>query len=176
MVSLRVAAERFSLVKLEGRVITTRQEIRRLQTEMGTRGRLVQLERWNADILALSAPKADQYVAGAFQLANYARPATTGLPQVIEARATAPASGAPEVQTVAYTRAPAAAPALAPTPLPAPVTVARAPAQPLRHDAPYLKPAAARPRVQKVALLDDGVLGEIGKAAASEAAGSHTRR
>ncbi len=175
MVSLRVAAERFALVRMEGRILAARQDIRRLQTEMGTRGRLVQLERWNSDVLALSAPKATQYLDGEFQLANYAQPAPSGVPAVIEARAAAPAPAAPKVVTVSY---PAAA-------------IGTAPAQPLLHDASYVKLAGASfaPQKvalqkispptgasQKVALLDDGLLGEIGKAAAAEAADSRKRR
>ena len=33
-----------------------------LQTELGTRGRLAQLEQWNADVLALSAPTTPQFL------------------------------------------------------------------------------------------------------------------
>src|SRR3546814_9830287 len=46
--------------------------IRHLQSELGTRERLPQLERWNADVLALSAPKAGQYLDGAVELAAFA--------------------------------------------------------------------------------------------------------
>ncbi len=159
MVSLRVAAERFALVRMEGRILAAKQDVRRLQTEMGTRGRLVQLERWNSDILALSAPRADQYLAGEFQLANYAQPAATGMPAVIEARAAAPAPAAPKIVTVAYQPEPAATAAA-----------------PLLRNATYLKPAGERPIAQKVALLDEGLLGEIGKTAAAEASDSRTRR
>ena len=40
-------------------------------TELGTRGRMRQLERWNSDVLALSAPGAAQYLAGSVELASY---------------------------------------------------------------------------------------------------------
>ena len=49
-------------------------EIRVLQTEIGTRGRLAQLERWNANFIRLSAPSADQILEGSFQLASMVRP------------------------------------------------------------------------------------------------------
>lgn len=166
MVSLRVAAERFALVRMEGRILAARQDVRRLQTEMGTRGRLVQLERWNSDILALSAPKAAQYLDGEFQLANYAQPAANGMPAVIEARAAAPAPAAPKVVTVAY----------APMAIAPPPPVAAAPAEPLLRNAAYVRPAGARLAPQKVALLDEGLLGEIGKTAAAEASDSRKRR
>ena len=41
----------------------TRRDIRQLQTEMGTRASLRQLERWNGEVLALAAPSAGQFRA-----------------------------------------------------------------------------------------------------------------
>ena len=52
----------------------TQRDIRLLQTEIGTRGRLAQLERWNVKVLALSAPSADQFLNGSFELARLIRP------------------------------------------------------------------------------------------------------
>src|SRR3546814_18705961 len=46
--------------------------IRQLQSELGTRERLPQIEKWNAEVLALSAPKAGQYLDGAVELAAFA--------------------------------------------------------------------------------------------------------
>ena len=65
LVSLRVASERASLEDVETRIVLAQRDMRVLQTEIGTRGRLSQLERWNAGAFALSAPadqcsKADQ--------------------------------------------------------------------------------------------------------------------
>jgi hypothetical protein len=48
--------------------------MRVLQTEIGTRGRLSQLERWNAGAFALAAPSADQFLKGGFELARLAQP------------------------------------------------------------------------------------------------------
>jgi hypothetical protein len=48
--------------------------LRVLQTEIGTRGRLAQLERWNVKVLALSAPAADQFLSGSFELAKLTQP------------------------------------------------------------------------------------------------------
>jgi hypothetical protein len=45
-----------------------------LQTEIGTRGRLAQLERWNAGAFSLSAPSADQFLNGSFELAKLTQP------------------------------------------------------------------------------------------------------
>jgi len=74
LVSLRVAAERAGLEDVENRIVLAQRDIRSLQTEIGTRGRLEQLERWNVKVLALAAPKADQFVDGGYQLARLARP------------------------------------------------------------------------------------------------------
>lgn len=92
LVSLRVAAERAALETIETKIVLAQRDIRLLQTEIGTRGRLAQLERWNARVLALSAPKAEQFLDGGFALAKLARPRRDidlGAPVVL---ASAPAS------------------------------------------------------------------------------------
>jgi len=80
LVSLRVAAERAEVTQTEHRLLGEREDIRSLQTELQTRSRLVQLERWNADVLALTAPKAHQYLAGEMQLASLATTAVPAAP------------------------------------------------------------------------------------------------
>jgi hypothetical protein len=74
LVSLNVASERAKLEAVEEQIVLAQRDIRLLQTEIGTRGRLAQLERWNARVIRLSAPSADQFVEGSFQLAALARP------------------------------------------------------------------------------------------------------
>jgi hypothetical protein len=74
LVSLRVASERSALENVESRIVMTQRDIRLLQTEIGTRGRLSQLERWNAGAFALSAPSADQFLSGSFELAKLTQP------------------------------------------------------------------------------------------------------
>jgi hypothetical protein len=74
LVSLRVASERASLEDVEGRIVFAQRDLRVLQTEIGTRGRLSQLERWNAGAFALSAPSADQFLKGGFELARLVQP------------------------------------------------------------------------------------------------------
>ena len=74
LVSLRVASERAALEAVETKIVLAQRDLRVLQTEIGTRGRLAQLERWNAKVLALSAPSADQFLNGSFELARLARP------------------------------------------------------------------------------------------------------
>jgi hypothetical protein len=74
LVSLRVASERASLEDVETRIVLAQRDLRVLQTEIGTRGRLSQLERWNAGAFALSAPAADQFLRGSFELARLTQP------------------------------------------------------------------------------------------------------
>lgn len=74
LISLRVAAERAALEEVESRIVQTQSDIRMLQTEIGTRGRLDQLEQWNASALSLSAPAADQLLQDSFELAKLTAP------------------------------------------------------------------------------------------------------
>src|SRR5688500_14993534 len=74
LVSLNVASERAALESVENRIVMAQRDIRLLETEIGTRGRLAQLERWNVKVIRLSAPSADQFVEGAYQLATLATP------------------------------------------------------------------------------------------------------
>jgi hypothetical protein len=74
LVSLNVASERAELEQVETRIALAQRDIRLLQTEIGTRGRLAQLERWNVKFIRLAAPSADQFVEGGFQLATMVAP------------------------------------------------------------------------------------------------------
>jgi hypothetical protein len=74
MVSLRVASERSKLEGVETQIVMAQRDIRLLQTEIGTRGRLSQLERWNAGAFALTAPSATQILGGSFELAKLVEP------------------------------------------------------------------------------------------------------
>ena len=82
MLSLNVASERAELASLERKIVAAKQDIRTLGTELGTRGRMSQLEAWNADILALSAPNANQYLENEVMLARFDQ-----RPRTIEERA-----------------------------------------------------------------------------------------
>ena len=62
IISLQVATERGRLQLLDEQIVETQRDIRQLQTEFGTRASLRQLERWNGEALALSAPSAGQYL------------------------------------------------------------------------------------------------------------------
>ena len=71
MLSLNVASERAELAKLERSIIMVKKDIRSLETELGTRGRLQQLENWNANVLALSAPTSTQFLDSELRLARF---------------------------------------------------------------------------------------------------------
>ena len=86
MVSLEVATERSDLARVEAQIISAKQDIRALQTELGTRGRLSQLEHWNAEVLALAAPSSAQFVDSAFTLARLEQREPTLGDQVADVR------------------------------------------------------------------------------------------
>jgi hypothetical protein len=112
MVSLRVATERNELAKVERQIIAAKQDIRTLQTELGTRGRMTQLEHWNAEVLALSAPSSSQYLENEFTLARLDRPQQTVEDRTAEVRlASAEVAPAPAAPPVVQAAAPSAPPA-----------------------------------------------------------------
>ncbi|HUG45025.1 MAG TPA: hypothetical protein VMK31_00750 [Sphingomicrobium sp.] len=92
LVSLRVASERAALDQVQREIVETQYDIRLLQTEIGTRARLAQLERWNVRVLALSAPSADQILGDKFQLARLITPQTKPAIDAPVILATAPAN------------------------------------------------------------------------------------
>lgn len=69
LVSLQVAAERAKLEDVEARIAATHREMRQLQTELGTRASLRQLEKWNGETLSLTTPRASQFLRAEYQLA-----------------------------------------------------------------------------------------------------------
>lgn len=168
LVSQRVASERASVEALDRRILLTKIEIRKLQTELGTRSRLPVLERWNSDVLALSAPSASQYLHGEVQLASFQAPAAVDSP-IRQAAATVDERVDIEspVRTVAMTTPAPVAPV---TPAPARPAVE----QPMLRHANYVKPAEgsfeAGPR--RVSLLDSNVLEDLQKTAQQEKRGA----
>jgi hypothetical protein len=78
LVSLQVAAERKKLDQVNTRIAAAERDLRALETEFDTRANMVQLERWNGDTLALSAPTAGQFVADEAQLASLDANAANG--------------------------------------------------------------------------------------------------
>lgn len=174
MLSLRVAAERADLAGLEREIIATQQQIRALNTELGTRGRVQQLQHWNDEVLALVAPVSGQYLAGGVMLARFETrqpvladqaevrmasaevpAAAAPAPAVQPQRAVAPAPAAPlrqpaMVHRASLTVAPASAPARA-EPKPPAAAAARPPAQPPRVRTVTAEPAPAPARARPAA-------------------------
>jgi hypothetical protein len=77
-VSFTVAAERNGIEKLERQIARDRQHIRELEAELGVRANMPLLERWNAEVLALSAPKAGQILETGVELADLRTPRAIG--------------------------------------------------------------------------------------------------
>jgi len=148
LISLQVAAERGKLEAVERQIAQAQREMRQLQTELGTRASMRQLEKWNGDILALSAPKADQYVHGQVQLAA----------RTLEGR-TGDASLPPPAMAAAVVTRPQVAP---PSPVAPQIVEATV------RDANFVKPAEA-PKLQRVAMIADPAFGrELARAAQAE--------
>lgn len=150
MLSLQVASERADLAGVERRIVAAQQEIRSLQTELGTRGRLQQLEHWNAEVLALSAPASGQYLENDVVLASFETRSET-LPGSDNVRLASAETGAAATPAApAQTAEPRATVRTAVAEAPA------APAQPVVRRAslatgPAPAPAAARPAARRPA-------------------------
>jgi hypothetical protein len=151
MVNLKVASERVALEQVETRIVLAQRDIRVLQTEIGTRGRLAQLEQWNVKVLALSAPKANQFLEGSFQLATLTAPDKVMDPTAPVVLASAPAPArAPVVDTDGPVAAPPTADAQPRSTSPADLMHVASLKQEVREAAPrekaVEKPAVRRPK------------------------------
>lgn len=194
LVSSSVAAERARVDSLERAIIAAKREIRDLETEFETRANHAQLEKWNGEVLALAAPRPDQFLAGEdalaqlhragaataeYQVANFIVP--SGLHDNRLRLETGELAPVAPVAPVAAPAAPAAA-----TPAPAPEPRRSAPAQvaiaaasvpsPERAGPAPEESARSRRREQAVAMLDrallsDSTLGDLASGARAEAVG-----
>lgn len=72
-VSLKVAATRSELSRIEKQIDRTRDNIRYLESELAVRASMRQLEQWNAETFGYSAPSAGQYLSSERQLASLDR-------------------------------------------------------------------------------------------------------
>lgn len=161
LISLQVAAERAKLEMIDKRIAAAQRDMRALQTELGTRANMRQLQKWNDDVLSLTAPRAAQFLTSEHQLASL----EPGI-ETVGGRA-----GAPQAVLVA------AAPKM-PTAVPAPVRVARAASPvPAAAASPIVRtaydPADAPARIQRVAMIERemlprGTLGDLVRTAAEE--------
>jgi hypothetical protein len=147
MVSLRVATERAELAKVDRQIIAAKRDIRMLQTELGTRGRMTQLEDWNANVLALSAPTSAQFVHDDVTLARLERHD----PTVADRSSAEVRMASAETGAAAQPAQPAQPAAEAPKPPQVVAAVAHpAPVRPVLHQASYT-PAAKSALAEPVA-------------------------
>ncbi|KQR87850.1 hypothetical protein [Sphingomonas sp. Leaf343] len=183
LVSLQVATERKKLEQLNGRILSAQRDIRALETEFDTRANLAQLEKWNGDTLALSAPVAGQFVSdeGALAALDVTQPMLPGANGRMQTAALVVPSGAPQalnqpqpVQVTqpqpAMTLVAANAPAIrtpAAVRVAAPVRVAAvvaapqaAPARAVEASVVRAAAAVAKVRPQAVAMLDRKLLSD----------------
>lgn len=194
LVSLQVSVERKKLEHVNRQIAQAEEDIRSLQTEFSTRSNLAQLERWNGDVLALTAPTAAQYMPNGEALASLGSempgaevqmaslviptlpvivtPAEDAAPDAADA---APAKPSASVMTAAAKPAPASAPAKVevasakPAADPLAAIVKAAAAHPARAS------AASRAKAEAVAMLDrkllsDSTLGDLMSRARAERA------
>lgn len=171
LISLQVASERGRLEEIDRKIASTKRDIRQLQTEIGTRASLRQLERWNSEVLALSAPKANQYLRGEESLATLDRAgigdAPAAPPPVMMAvMKQQPREVAPERSLIAKLTAPS----------PAPKAMTETDKAVQRAIAPRQSAQVAIVKLEKVAMLDRSLLdratvSDLSRRAASEAKG-----
>jgi hypothetical protein len=146
MLSLRVASERADVARLERKIIAAQQNIRALQTEVGTRGRLTQLEEWNNEVLALAAPVSGQFVEGNVSLARFDTRQPQLDPSQVRLAAAGPPAAAPQLSPAPQPALPAAQHAVA-TPAPAQPPAVRRASLTIEPEAPRAEaPAAPKPR------------------------------
>lgn len=158
MLSLNVAAERAELASIESRIVAAKQDIRQLQTELGTRGRLAQLDRWNAEVLALSAPGSAQFLDSALTLARFDQRQPT-----IEERAEV------HLASLETTDAPKAPEAKVVTASYAPTPALDKPSRPLvRQASLVVTEDEPMPKFRPAGLLDAELVAEIRDTARSE--------
>jgi hypothetical protein len=186
LVSSWVAAERARVESLERAIVAAKREIRDLETEFETRANHAQLEKWNGEVLALAAPRPDQFLAGEealaqlhrvggavaeYQVANFIVPSGLHDNRLrLDTGEVAPVAIAPVAP------APAAAPEpqrAAPSPARVAIAAASTPSPERAGPAPQERP---RRREQAVTMLDrsllsDSTLGDLASGARAEAVG-----
>jgi hypothetical protein len=164
-VSLKVAATRSELTRIERQIDRTRANIRYLESELAVRASMRQLEQWNAESFGYSAPVASQYLENERQLASLDR-----LPRARGANEVAPVLMA--MVSPVGTPEPAAEPVKpASKPVAKPVVLAQAETS-VRSDTPArLAPTRRREQLKMIEdqLLAESTLADLKRAAAREA-------
>lgn len=178
-VSLKVAATRSELTRIEKQIDRTRDNIRYLESELAVRASMRQLEQWNADTFGYSAPDAGQYLESERQLASLDR-----LPRARGANEVAPVLMAmvSPVGTAAVSTpkdSPVASKTAAAKPVTAkPVVLAQADTAIRSDTPPRMAPTRRREQLKMIEdqLLAESTLADLKRAAAAEAAGGKSSR
>ncbi|AJA09850.1 hypothetical protein SKP52_14840 [Sphingopyxis fribergensis] len=178
-VSLKVAATRSELTRIEKQIDRTRDNIRYLESELAVRASMRQLEQWNADTFGYSAPDAGQYLESERQLASLDR-----LPRARGANEVAPVLmamvspvGTPAVS--APKESPVVGKPAAVKPVTAkPVVLAQADTAIRSDTPPRMAPTRRREQLKMIEdqLLAESTLADLKRAAAVEAAGGKSGR
>lgn len=169
-VSLKVAATRSELARIEQQIDRTESNIRYLESELAVRASMRQLEQWNADTFGYSAPSASQYLENERQLASLGRvPRARGANEVapVLMAMVSPVAISDKAKPAATTDAPAAAAK------PAQVKVAA-----VQSDvAPRMAPTRRREQLKMIEdqLLSEATLADLKRAAAAEAGDGKAR-
>jgi len=170
-VSLKVAATRSELTRIEKQIDRTRDNIRYLESELAVRASMRQLEQWNADAFGYSAPDAGQYLESERQLASLDR-----LPRARGANEVAPVLMAMVSPVAAHAPVAAAVTAAPKATVKRPVLIAQAD---IRSDTPpRMAPTRRREQLKMIEdqLLAESTLADLKRAAAAEAAGGKPSR
>ena len=181
-VSLKVAATRSELTRIERDIVQARDNIRYLESELAVRASMRQLEQWNADAFGYSAPDAAQYLESERQLASLdrlprARGAGEVVPVLMAMVSPVAVPAAPKESPVANT--PAAAKPATPKPAAAkPVMLAQADTGVRSDVTPRMAPTRRREQLKMIEdqLLAESTLADLKRAAALEAAGGKPGR
>lgn len=177
-VSLKVAATRSELTRIEKQIDRTRDNIRYLESELAVRASMRQLEQWNADTFGYSAPDAGQYLESERQLASLDR-----LPRARGANEVAPVlmamvSPVATPAVSALKESPVVSKPAAVKPAAKPVVLAQAETA-IRSDVtPRMAPTRRREQLKMIEdqLLAESTLADLKRAAAAEAAGGKSGR
>ena len=181
-VSLKVAATRSELTRIERDIVQARDNIRYLESELAVRASMRQLEQWNADAFGYSAPDAAQYLENERQLASLdrlprARGANEVAPVLMEMVSPVAVPAAPKQSPVASEPA-ATKPATAKPAAAKPVLLAQADTGVRSDVTPRMAPTRRREQLKMIEdqLLAESTLADLKRAAALEAAGGKPGR
>jgi hypothetical protein len=173
MLSLQVAAERADLTRLKAQIVETERSIRTLQTELGARGRVHQLQHWASSEFGFAPPTAEQYLDGEVRLARYEAPAEQAMDAPVR-MAEAPAE-TPRLPPVTRAAAPAGEERPVRRAAPAPERERPAADQPrlvrAAAPAPAERPRAVRAAAGRPPLIDPGTLRDLDDRARREGGG-----